>query len=355
MSFPFDTILSPDGGYRIAVHFLDSQGNVDVATPFGTADIAIPKDTDFNLIIDNGSGSGTANVPLYVSHVTYKTPIIMSINNLQEIGTYEYEGVNVKPQKHGFNTSQLAWSYSAPTTSGTFTPQAMAYNNGVVFKCWKEDLIQLYSFEDGAKIAEYSITSEHGDCMDFSAEYYEDGDEFPLAYFTSDTTPLKVYVNRLTRTAGTLIRTLSFPTEYTGYYAGHAVDSINNRLVTIGYSENNFEENPNGTNRMLCAVWDLSTLTQNEDLTYTPKLLNTFYLPFMVCTQDQCYYNGKMFVISSNWRNTSTNIYVVDIGEQSVVATFSDIPYKAYETEGIFWVGNDMYVNGNGITKYSFV
>ena len=355
MSFPFDTILSPDGGYRIAVHLLDSQGNVDVNIPYTTADVAIPKDTDFDIIIDNGSGSGTANVPLYVSHVTYKTPIIMSINNLQEIGTHEYEGVNVKPQKHGFNTSQLAWSYSAPTTSGTFTPQAMAYSNGVVFKCWKDDLIQLYSFEDGTKIAEYAITSEHGDCMDFSNEYYNADDEFPLAYFTSDTSPLKVYVNRLTRSSGTLVRTLQFSVESAGYYAGHAVDAVNNRLITLGYSENNFETDTNGTNLMICAVWDLNNLAQNQDSTYTPTLLKSFTLPFMICTQDQCYYNNKMFVISSNWRNTSTVIYVVDIGEESIVATLSDIPYKTYETEGVFWVGSDMYVNGNGITKYSFV
>lgn len=355
MSFPFDTKISVNQGYRYGLVILDSQGTPILNTGFITDDYFISANTYFYLNIDNGSSSATAVIDTYVKQISFKTPIGIEIDNLKEEGAYYYTGVDIKPQQHGFNTSQLSWSYSAPTTQGEFTPQGMSYSNGVVFKCWKNDLIQLYNFSDGTKIAEYSITSEHGDCMDFSNEYYESGDEFPLAYFTSDTSPLKVYVNRLTRSSGTLIRTLLFPIENAGYYAGHAIDAENNRIVTLGYSENDFETDADGANVMICSVWDLNELTQNEDTTYTPKLLKTFNLPFIICTQDQCYYNNKFFVISSNWRNTNTIIYVIDIGEESVVSKFDNVPYQTWETEGIFWVDDNMFVNANGITKYEFV
>ena len=355
MSFSFDTKISVNQGYRFALIILNEQGTPILDTGFITTDYFIKANTDFYINIDNGSSSATAVVDIYAKQIRYKTPLGIEIDNLKEEGAYYYSGVDIKPQQHGFNTSQLPWSYSSPTTQGEFTSQAMSYSNGVVFKCWKSDLVQLYNFSDGTKIAEYSITSEHGDCLDFSNEYYETDDEFPLAYFTSDTSPLKVYVNRLTRSSGTLIRTLLFPIENAGYYAGHAIDAENNRIVTLGYSENDFETDVEGTNVMICSVWDLNELTQNEDTTYTPKLLKTFNLPFIICTQDQCYYNNKFFVISSNWRNTNTIIYVIDIGEESIVSKFDNIPYQTWETEGIFWINDNMFVNANGITKYEFV
>ena len=356
MSFPFETRIAVETGYRYAVIILDSQGAVVSDSGWLTDDYVIPANTDFYINIDNGNTSATADVETYVAQIAFRTPLALEVDSLKGVGSYSYEGVDIKPQQHGFNTNQLAWNYSSPTTQGTFTPQAMSYSNGVVFKGWKEDLIQLYNFADGTKIAEYAITCEHADCMDFSNEYYDSNDEFPLAYFTSDTNPLKVYVNRLTRSSGTLIRTLLFPIENAGYYAGHAVDATNNKIITLGYSENTFDTNPNGTNHMICCVWDLNNLTDNQDSTYTPDLLKTFTLPFMMTTQDQCYYNDKFFVISSDWQYpANTIIYVIDTALERIIATMDDIPYKDYETEGIFWVNDDMYVNGNGITKYIFV
>ena len=76
----------------------------------------------------------------------------------------------------------------------------------------------------------------------------------------------------------------------------------------------------------------------------------------MATTQDKCFYENRFYAVSSKATSSAdTVIYVIDLGLESVVATLSDIPYKNYETEGIFWVDGDMYVNGNGITKYSFV
>ena len=355
MSLPFKTRFHVKSGYRFAVQILDSQGSVVSTTSFGTVDIVIHANTPFRLVIDNGNTSATANVHTYASQLTYRSALGMEVDKANEIGERYYSGINIKPKQHGFYTKQTGWSHTSPTTPGTFTPQAMSYYNGVLFKCWKDDLIQLYNFSTNALIAEYTLTSGHGDCMDFSGEFYDADDEFPLAYFTADSTPCKVYVNRLTRSGATLIRTLKFDESDVGYYAAAAVDAQNNRLVMLGYAKNAHESNADGTNYMICTVWDLSDLTENDDTTYTPNRLKSFCLPFIATTQDQCYDNNLFFVVSSKaTSDAETVIYVVDVGLESVVAKLSDIPYKTYETEGIFWVDSDMYVNGNGLTKYMF-
>jgi hypothetical protein len=212
-------------------------------------------------------------------------------------------------------------------------------------------------------IAEYSLTSGHGDCIDFSNEYYDSGDEFPLAYITADTVPPKVYVNRLTRTGATLIRTLKFSVDKVGYYAGHAVDSDGMRIIELGYKNNSYNTN-DGTNYMICTVWDLKTLTDNGDGTYTPSLIKSFKLPFMTTTQGQCFFRGRLYTASSDYGVTNTtNIYVIDIGNESIISVIGDFPteIKDREAEGVFFILDGdkyaMYIdaqNGSRLARLSF-
>jgi len=285
--------------------------------------------------------------------------ILANINNnitdLQALGgKCNYNGEKLDLNKYTYDIEEL-WNFSNPTTTGTFVKEASAYNNGVVFKCYHTNLIQLYNFTDGTKIAEFPITCGHGDCIDFSNEYYDSNDEFPLAYITADTNPATVYINRITRSAATLIKTLTFPLDKTGYYAGHCLDNINNVIYQLGYKNEDYQTTDND-NHMIVSKWDLSKLTDNGDGTYTPAFINSFTLPFIDTSQGQAFLNGKMYVMSSNPYVPSggrkTKIYVIDVGGQRISNILNDwwLRISDNEGEGVFFVPN---VNNN--FKYDMI
>lgn len=258
---------------------------------------------------------------------------------------YSYAGEKIDVAKYSYDITAL-WDYSNPTTSGDFSAQASAYYNGVVFKLWNPDLMQLYNFETGAKIAEFAITSGHGNSIDFSTEFYDASDEFPLVYITADTNPATVYVNRVTRTGATLIRTLTFPLNRTGYYAGHCLDNINNVLYQIGYKNDDYQTSDNG-NHMIVTKWDLSALTDNGDNTYTPAFIDTFDLPLIDTCQGQTMLNGKIFIVSANpyvgtGSGKTTKVYAIDVGGQRISNILTEFweRIRDHEGEGIFFVPN---------------
>lgn len=257
---------------------------------------------------------------------------------------YNYEGEKIDVNKYGYDIEEL-WNFSNPTTQGTYVKEASAYNNGVVFKCYHTDLMQLYDFSDGSKIAEFPITCGHGNSIDFSNEYYNSSDEFPLAYISSDQTPAEVYVNRITLSGATLIRTLTFPAARTGYYANHCLDNVNNVLYMMGYKNEDYQTPADG-NHMIVTKWDLSNLTDNGDGSFTPEYIDEFTLPFIDTTQGRAFLNGKMFVMSSNPYVPSdgryTKVYVIDVGGQRISNILSGWWYRIRdnEGEGLFFVPN---------------
>ena len=274
-------------------------------------------------------------------------------------GQYTYTGTPIELNRKKYSISKL-WDFVAPSTSGSFTKQASSYYGGVVFKLWNPNLVQLYNYSDGTKITEFAITSGHGDSIDFSQEFYNASDEFPLAYITADTNPATVYVNRITRTEATLIRTLTFPLDKTGYYGGHVLDNLNNVIYQIGYKNNDYQSSANG-NEMIISKWDLSDLTLNEDTTYTPKFIESFNVPFMNTTQGQCMIDDKVFIMASNpYAGASgvdkTKIFVVEVGAKRISNVFTEFiePIRDHEGEGVFFVPNgntyslivDMYPSG---------
>ena len=252
---------------------------------------------------------------------------------------YYGDKINLKP--HAFKCEKL---FSMNNNSSTHpsngqATQAMAISNNVLFQLLADGFVQLYDFLSGNFINGYNITSGHGDCAQFGNTKYAEDDEFPLLYITSDTTPAKIYINRVTRTSSELVKTLFFPSEKTGYYSGHAIDFEKNIAYQIGYKNESYYIN-DGTNKMIVSSWDLNQLTDNGDNTYTPKYIESFELPFLITVQGQKFYDGKIYVVSSHWENTNTVIYGIDIVNQRICTIIKDLPseIKTHETEDLeFW------------------
>jgi len=200
-----------------------------------------------------------------------------------------------------------------------------------------------------------AASSEHGDSASFSKEKYNEADDYPLLYVTSDTNPAKVYVNRVTQTTSSLVKTLVFPLDKTGYYAAHAYDEENGVMYMIGYSERNYLSSNDGSNKTVISRWDMTELNDNNDGTYTPAYISRTDREFIYCTQGQQYKNGMIWIASGYTGSAESYIYALnpDTGETVVTIDLE----TTTEVEGLTFIsGNEMIVGlaGGTYTKYTF-
>ena len=201
------------------------------------------------------------------------------------------EKINLKRQ--GFNLVSAGYSLPSPSiATGLESRQDFDIYNGVLFQLFSDNYVALVNLETGVVITHYSISSGHGNSCQFSNEFYEITDTYPLLYCFSYSTN-KVYVNRVTSEGATLIRTLKL-TGVNGYRFSGGIDVIGNKLISINYKINSSTTSTN--NGCYLCSWDLSDLTENEDNTFTPKLLTTVEVPFIGTIQGCCVYNGLLYV-----------------------------------------------------------
>lgn len=207
------------------------------------------------------------------------------------------------------------YTMTALYTNGTRNCQGIAVHDGVLVQFrgggGVSNIVCLFNFSTGGAIkSDMAITSDHGDSATFSREYYESGDEFPLIYVTADTTPAKIYINRITRNDATLVKTLIFPSS-AGYYGAGAFDWDNNICYLLAYKKNNYQTDDSGTNTTVVSKWDLSNLTDNGDGTYTPTFIDQYERDFIYVMQGLTYHDGLIW-ITSGYGSTASHIYAMN-------------------------------------------
>ena len=351
LHFPYSIMICLPNGWTMGIQKYTSDGTIisDSGWINGEAYREIEKDSFFKLVIrKNPEGTATANISEYANILTYSYSLTVSESaklldervdaieesiSLENVA-YKYAGETVSFKKRGFNVQQLYSVFQSPQGAGY--QQGFAIYDGVLFQLYANDKVILADLETGSIITTLDIKSDHGDTIDFSNEFYSASDEFPLAYITSDTTPCKVYVVRITRTGTTLIRTLYFgDIEKTGYYAGHCLDVDSNALYLVGYKANSYYEAEN--NEMIISRWNLMSLTTNGDETQTPEFVSSFNIPFIRCVQGQRYFSNKIWLLSSHnglgGYPVNTCIYAVDFERKKIVTSMSDFPSSIKNTE----------------------
>lgn len=243
-----------------------------------------------------------------------------------------------------FSGEPLPVDYDNYTISNLYTIsvqncQGIAIHNNVLFQFRASgssvlDTVCLFDFTDGSDIIRnMSIDSDHGDSATFSNEFYASGDEFPLLYVTADTTPAVIYVNRVTRSSATLIRTLKFP-QTAGYYGAGAFDWENHICYLLSYKENNYTTDDGGSNTTVVSKWDLSNLTDNGDGTYTPEFVSQYERAFIYVMQGLAYHDGYIWVSSGYASNTS---YIYAMNPSTGVIDHT-ITLSTREVEGLDFV-----------------
>ena len=358
--FSYKLNITANSGFRFGVATFDENGNVLSDLGWKTT-FAIPSNTIFKISIARTSEntSEIADVDTFVSQLYFDTKSASEIRDLQPTSaSYHYDGNLLDFKKSGYDVLDL---FSVPTKpSGATGSQAFAINNGVLFQLYNDNKVTLVDFSSGSVIGTLDINSDHGDSIDFSNEFYDLSDEFPLAYITADTTPAKVYVVRITRNTTSLIRTLYFgDISKTGYMAGHCLDKYNNVLYMVGYTENSYYLDDSGTNLMIVSKWDLNNCATNQDGTITPMFIDSFTVPFIRTAQGQQYFREKIYIVSSHnlagGYPIDTKVYVIDPFKKTVTNILTDFPptIKDVETEGIdFVLDGTEYCMVLGNTKY---
>lgn len=226
--------------------------------------------------------------------------------------------------------------------------QGIAIHNNVLFQFRASgttvtDTVCLFNFTNGADIyRNMTIKADHGDSATFSNEYYAVGDEFPLIYVTADTTPAKIYVNRVSRSSSSLIRTLAFPSS-AGYYGAGAFDWENNVCYLVAYKTNSYTSDQGGVNTTVISKWSLSNLTDNGDGTYTPAFIEQYERPFIYVMQGLEYHDGMIWV-TSGYGGAESYIYALDPADGTLLYTIDT--GTTTEIEGIAFISDTEAVIG---------
>ncbi|MBQ8323235.1 MAG: leucine-rich repeat domain-containing protein [Clostridia bacterium] len=293
---------------------------------------------------DNSDFEGGEDVATIVFGNVYKE--LAEIKNSETDTNYPYavSGERIDVIKQQYRTSDLGFG------AHSWINQGMAIHNGIAFNLSSTDgNVYLYDLNTYNFLTNYAITGGHASSACFSNEYYESTDEFPLLYINDCYEP-KIYINRVTRTEATLIKTLYFGTNAEiGYYTAHAFDVINKRLYMLAYTQNSFYASSD--NPMIFSVWNMANLTQNEDGTYTPLLIEKTNINSINCVQDVKFFNGKIVVMSSTDSASDTEIYCINPITKLITTTMTDFgsDLKSFEVEGF-----DFVLNADG-TKYDII
>ena len=287
---------------------------------------------------------------------------IKDINDKIGNFSYSYDGekLNIKKGMYEITPTDIRCTAPANMPYDVTAIQGFGYNNGTLFQFYSDNAIELINYSTGEVIADLQTETLHGNCIAFLNEYYDENDAYPMA-IVADGLTNKAFKVRLRTNQVSIIQNYVFPVEQVGYYMSTMVDVFNGYLYTVGYTENSYSDNTSGANDMIFCKYDLKKIINNGDGTYTPRFIEKFTLPFMLTLQGPCYYNGRLYVISSHWAATNTVIYVVDPAKKVITNILTDFPngIKNVETEAIFFaeIDNEMValVKAQGTSPYQIV
>ena len=257
---------------------------------------------------------------------------------------YDYEGNQTSPYNKSGQEINTAYDidgtvvysdgqvdYDNYTISSLYTIsvancQGIAVYNNVLFQFRAgggvSDKVCVFDFTNGSDITrDMTIESDHGDSATFSNEFYSVSDEFPLLYVTADTSPAIIYVNRVSRSSASLIKTLVFPST-AGYYGAGAFDWENNICYLLAYKKNNYTTDDGGTNTTVVSKWDLSNLTDNGNGTYTPAYISQYERDFIYVMQGLTYHDGYIW-IASGYGSVPSHVYAMNPSTGTIAHTIT--------------------------------
>ena len=281
-------------------------------------------------------------------------------------GASEAHGERIAALEEAINVAPRPFSYygaAIPSKLNTFSAErllTMSYAGSSMtsqdIECFGDYLfvafsgteqIRIYSMTSTELLGYVEVETQHGTGMQFSNEYYDSGDEFPLLY-VGGWTGNYINVLRISNDGGTWsatsVRRLLIPTTY-GYYMAPSIDAEHSTLYAYGYKIMN---NQQSGNSMKLVKADLGQLTDNGDGTYTPKILSDMEMPYLGVTQGRKYLGGSLYVGFSNTGSPyNARLVAIDATTGDVTADVPMSSVTSSENEGVCY-----RINGSEIEWY---
>ena len=330
MKYPYDLYFAIKTGYRFAVQTFYAGGVFRKDSGWKLGMLRVPANTPFKITISEfPEASTTPDVAVYCD-------ALFAGYSIDSVMPAAYSGNGFEKKRFVIEDTEITATAPANMSVGDAENyQGFAYRGGVIFQFYSDNALELIDFSTKEVIADLETATGHGNCIDFTEEFYDSGDEFPLAIVSNTLSNPVAYVVRITRSAVTPVKTLVFPVENAGYYANVMVDAVNHVLYTVGYTANTYSD-PTG-NSCVFAKWNYDSLTNNGNGTYTPEFMEKFTTPFILTMQGPAFFGGRLFVVSSHWQNTDTKLYIIDPAKKRIESIVDDFQtnIKGYELEGI--------------------
>ncbi len=233
--------------------------------------------------------------------------------------------------------------YSNYTITDLFTysvgsTQSFAIYEDKIAQVVENDSLYIIDMVTHNKIKSVAMDMGHGNSCQFSTEFYDESDEFPLFYIRNS----GIWVYRIVDTNSQLIKKYSFPTDVIAtYVAGFGLDSEHNRLYTVSYTQGDYISR---TGLVRVCAWDTSIETENGDGTFSPTYLThkdyTWWDKYSAI-QGCCYHDGYLFV-GNGYTNITTQFVVMF--DTSTLDLSYEIDVPGGELEGCAWYNDDYLV-----------
>lgn len=305
----------------------------------------------FRVSLSRGRGDNTpisinefANVSINKKFVNIGDRVA-NIEQTVKGGRYQYFGEKIPSKINSFDFQKLLRiNYDG---SQETCQDIDIFGNYLFVTFSGSNAIRVYSLIDNNLIAEMSVDVQHGTGIQFSSEYYELNDKFPLLYvggWLSNTINVIRITNDNDIWSASIVKTMVI-SDTEGYYLAPSIDSVNNIMYCYGYKIGEISPTGNAMRLLKC---DLSSLTDNGNGTYTPAILNRIETPYMGVMQGRKYYDGRLYVGFAETR-TPHNCRLVSI-DVDTGQTKTDIDLSVVttsENEGVCY-----QINGNDITWY---
>jgi hypothetical protein len=212
------------------------------------------------------------------------------------------------------------------------------------------ECIKVYSLDDYALLTTLDVSVNHGSHMQFSKDFYDPADEFPLLYVGGWIDNI-INVIRITNEndvwSATIIKQLYIPATY-GYYFAPSIDTANNVMYCFG---NKLQSISATGNKNVIVKCNLNKLTENNDGTFTPEVISSVETNWIGVFQGGKYYNGRLYMGFSETSAPYNNRFVAinplngdvmtDINMGNVLTTECEgLGYRIVDNN-ILWIYTD--------------
>lgn len=284
---------------------------------------------------------------------------IYNVQGVQQLSAYSKSGNAVDTAydiEGGAVFSAIEWDYDNYSVGDAFLTltggnyQGFAFYNGCIAQFQADDKVTIVSVNGETVAPQMYCKSYHGQSAFFMNQFYQPSDVYPLLYVMGTYTT--AWINRVSNNSTTLVKAIYIPTTSAngGYKLGCAYNSENGHMYTLGYTQQNYETDDGGNNKLIIAEWDLNTLTDNGDNTYTPLLISVVERDFIICIQGSCYHDGMIWA-SSGIGTGASKVYAINPQTAEIMHT---ITLSNVEIEGCCWVNNDYLIVGQSPTNIAY-